>query len=51
MPFGDLELHGPFVIFPLMYIEVVLGLVEWLIIDCRGARDDFMVHDVNNPIS
>ena len=36
--------------FSFMYIEVVLGRRQWPITYFKGAKDDFVVHDVNNPI-
>ena len=45
-------LWGPQVPWSLLqfFVEVVLGWVQWPITYYRGARDDFMVYDVNNPL-
>ena len=49
MLFGGLELQGLFDIFPLVWMEVILGRVQQPITNFTRPRDDLMVHGVNNP--
>ena len=49
MSFGDLELHGHFYKFSLVWTEVVPRQVQQPITNFTGPWDDFMVHGVNNP--
>ena len=47
--YWDLKFHGHYTFYFLDINQVVLGQVQRPITYFRGARDDFMVHDVNNP--
>ena len=38
-------------IFPLMETEMIPGRMQQPITYVRGARDDFMIHDVKQPVS
>ena len=49
MSFEDLELPGHSDLFPLVQTKVVSERVQQPITYFTGPRDDFMVHDVNNP--
>jgi hypothetical protein len=51
MSFGDLELHGHFHMFSLVYIEVDLGQLQQPITNFTWPWDDFMVHGVNGPLT
>ena len=46
--FEDLKLHGHSYDLFLMYTKVVPGRVQQPITYFRGARDNFMIHDMNN---
>ena len=50
MSFGEFKLHGHSNIFSLVETKVVLGQVQQPITYSTESWNDFMIHDVNNPL-